>query len=82
MAIDETEDYRRQRVAEINSDPGDRERLEQEHGQVWDTNQLGADFEVIGFAAPFVIVRRKSDGREGSMEFQHSPRFYYNFIPN
>jgi len=66
-------------VQEINSSPGSREALEAEHGQVWDTDQLGADFEVIGFMAPFISVRRKSDGAKGAMMFQHSPRFYYGF---
>jgi hypothetical protein len=27
----------------------------------------------LGFAAPLVVVRRKSDGVRGSLEFQHSP---------
>ena len=77
--IDETETIRRQRVAEINAEPGSREALEAEHGQVWDTAELTADFEALGFIAPFIVVRRKSDGVKGSLEFQHSPRFYYGF---
>jgi len=77
---DSTEAVRRELVAEINSNPGSRESLEKEYGQVWDTNQLGQDFEVTGFMAPFVVVKRKSDCKVGSMEFQHSPRFYYNFV--
>ena len=77
---DETESIRREMVAEINSQPGSREALEAAHGQVWDTTQLAADFEVLGFMAPFCIVRRKSDGKKGSLEFQHSPRFYYSFL--
>jgi hypothetical protein len=76
---DPTEEYRRQRAAEINAQPGSRESLEAEHGQVWDTDQLTTDFQVLGFSAPFVVVRRKSDGKKGSLEFQHSPRFYYDF---
>ena len=76
---DETESIRRQLVSEINADPGSREALEKEHGQVWDTDELSRDFEVTGFMAPFVVVRRKSDGKVGSMEFQHRPRFYYSF---
>jgi len=59
---DATEPYRRQRVAEINAEPGSREALEAQHGQVWNTEELGQDFEVIGFMAPLVVVRRKSDG--------------------
>ena len=77
--IDETETVRRALVSAINAQPGSREALEQEHGQVWDTNQLSQDFEVKGFMAPFVVVKRKSDGAVGSLKFQHSPRFYFSF---
>jgi hypothetical protein len=79
--FDETETIRRQMVAEINADPGSRPDLEAKHGQVWDTSQLQDDFQVLGFAAPFVIVRRRSDGIKGSLLFQNSPRFYYSFSP-
>ena len=76
---DETESIRRGLVQGINSDPGSREALEAKHGQVWDTQELGKDFEVLGFMAPFVVVKRKSDGAKGSLMFQHSPRFYFSF---
>jgi hypothetical protein len=79
---DETESIRRELVAEINAQPGSREALENEHGKVWDTQQLGQDFEVLGFAAPLVVVRRKADGVKGSLYFQHNPRFYFGFQPN
>lgn len=78
---DPTEPARRQRLAEINAQPGSREALEAQHGQVWDTDQLRDEFEAIGFMAPYVVVRRLSDGMKGSLEFQHSPRFYFNFQP-
>ncbi len=78
---DPTENLRRERLAEINAKPGSREALEAEHGQVWDTDQLRQEFDVLGFMAPFVVVRRKSDGVKGSLEFQHNPRFYFNFQP-
>ncbi len=81
MSNDPTEPIRRQRLAEINTEPGSREVLEAQYGQVWDTQELGRDFEVLGFMAPFVVVRRKSDGVRGSLEFQHHPRFYFNFQP-
>lgn len=64
---DATEAFRRERLAEINAEPGSRKALEAQYGQVWDTGQLGQDFEVIGFMAPFVVVRRKSDGVKGSL---------------
>jgi hypothetical protein len=77
---DETEALRRVRLAEINAEPGSREALEAAHGQVWDTEQLTQDFQVIGFMAPLVVVRRKADGLKGSLEFQNRPRLYFNFL--
>ena len=78
---DPTETLRRERLAEINAEPGSREALEAEYGQAWDTNQMREDFEVLGFSAPFVVVRRRSDGVRGSLEFQHNPRLYFNWQP-
>lgn len=77
---DETEVARGALVAEINSNPSERQLLEDLHGQVWDTNELCRDFTVEGFAAPFVVVTRKNDNKRGSLEFQHRPRFYYNWM--
>jgi len=79
---DPTEDTRREMLAEINAAPDSREHLEHEHGQIWDTAQLQKDFEVIGFMAPLIVVRRKSDGVKGSLMFQSSPRFYFGFEPH
>ena len=77
---DPTEAIRRERLAEINAEPGSREALEAQYGQVWNTEQLTKDFEVIGFMAPLVVVRRRGDGVKGSLEFQHSPRLYWGFV--
>ena len=49
---------------------------------MWDTQELAQDFEVIGFLAPLVVVRRKADGVKGSLEFQHMPRIYFNWKPH
>ena len=76
---DQTEHLRRERLAEINVQPGTREALEAQHGKVWSSQDLADDFEVVGFLAPYVVVRRKADGVKGSLEFQHQPRFYFNF---
>ena len=76
---DSTEAIRRKMVKEINAVEGSREFLAEAHGQIWDTQEMQDDFEVQGFMAPFIGVRRKSDGAKGSMEFQHAPRFYFNF---
>lgn len=70
---------REELVQEINAEPGSREYLEAKHGQVWDTTQMQEDFEAIGFAAPYVVVRRRSDGQLGSLTFQARPRFYFSF---
>lgn len=53
--------------------------LAAEQGPTWTTEELRRDYEVIGFAAPFVVVRRRSDGVKGSLEFTHSPRVYFGF---
>lgn len=77
---DPTEAARRKRFAEINSEPKDRAALEAIYGRVWDTTEL-AEFVIIGFMAPFIVVIRKSDGVKGSLEFQHGPpRLYFNFV--
>jgi hypothetical protein len=76
---DPTENIRKQMLAEINAVPGSREYLEAKHGQVWDTSELARDFIVIGFSAPLVVVKCKSDNQKGSLMFQASPRFYFGF---
>ena len=86
--MDDTEPIRRvelQRInAEIQSDnpQTERQRLEQKYGQVWDTSELAKDFIVHGFLAPYLVVTNKSNNQKGSLEFQHCPRFYFNFIPD
>ncbi len=50
-------------------------------GKTWSTEELTKDFEVLGFQAPFVVVRRRSDGVKGSLEFTHQPRVYFDFQP-
>jgi hypothetical protein len=57
----------------------DRSGLEARHGRVWDAVELARDFEVLGFAAPFVVVRRRTDQKLGSLLFQHHPRYYFGF---
>lgn len=59
----------------------DRTEMEAAHGAVWDTEELQRDYEVQGFSAPYVVARRRSDGVVGSLEFTHSPRFYFGWAP-
>ena len=78
-STDCTESLRRERVSEINSDSGSRAALEHSYGQVWDTTQLQQEFIVTGFQAPYVVVRRRDNFEVGTLEFQHQPRFYFNY---
>jgi hypothetical protein len=80
---DPTETARRERLTEINAEPGSREALEAQYGLVYDTDELANAFEVTGFMAPYVVAKRKSDNVVGSLEFQHGPpRLYFNFEPH
>jgi len=82
---DLTEMPRRLLVHMVNSEvetedkDAERKRLEAKWGQVWNTEELSEDFNVEGFMAPFVVVKRKSDGVRGSLAFQDWPRFYFGF---
>ena len=82
MTHEDVELLRRARALELNRNAEARQQLLARHAEVWDTEELARDFELIGFAAPYVVVRRKADGEMGSLEFQHHPRFYFNFEPD
>jgi hypothetical protein len=80
--MDTTENVRREMQAELNAAAHpERAATEAQYGQCWTVDELTRDFEVIGFAAPLVVVRRKADGVKGSLMFQHSPRLYFRFEP-
>ncbi len=63
---DPTELTRQGLVAELNSKAADRTVLEAHYGKVWGTTELAIEFEVSAFAAPYVIVKQKSDNKVGS----------------
>jgi hypothetical protein len=75
----ELEQAQRIRLQEINVEPGSRQDVESRHGQVWDSEEMRRDFEVLGFCAPWTVVKRRADGVTGSLEFQHAPRMYWGF---
>lgn len=85
--IDETEMPRRIIQAEIhaeiesNDEVAEYRRLVKKYGidDVWTIDTIGRTFEITGFMAPFVVVRRLSDGVVGSVQFQHHPRIYFGF---
>jgi hypothetical protein len=43
------------------------------------TAEMQEQYEVLGFAYYMCVVKRKSDGVKGTLDFDHSPRLYYNF---
>jgi hypothetical protein len=76
MTGDPTEQARRELLPQMSLEL--RKRVH-EGEQVWNTKELQIDFEVLGFSAPFVIVRRKADGQRGTLQFTHSPRYYFGW---
>ena len=71
---DPTEPLRR-KMMELGQPARDLEKAEQR----WTSEELARDFRVDSFLAPFVFVTRRSDGVKGTLEFVHSPRFYFDF---
>ena len=82
MSYDPTESVRREMVAEINTEPSSRQKLESAYGtaNVWDTTELSERFTVEGFMAPFAVVRDRVTGKRGTVMFCHSPRYYFNHV--
>jgi hypothetical protein len=72
---DETEMMRREMLAS-----GQPQRDLEQAGKRWSTAEMAEEFTVQGFMAPFVVVTRKRDGKVGTLEFTHSPRWYFNFV--
>ena len=78
MTADPTSQARREMIA-AGQPQAD---LAADEGRRWTTAEMQAEFEVIGYAAPFVVVQRRSDGQRGSLEFTHSPRVYFGWRPD
>jgi len=73
---DPTEQARRDLLPEM---PAALRAVSAAGGQIWTTDQMREDFEVLGFQAPYVVVRRRSDGVKGSLQFTHQPRHYFGW---
>ena len=74
---EKAEEVRRELLPIINSTPV--EELPLPH---WDAEALLNEFEVIGFAAPLVVVRKRDTGEKGSLMFKHNPRIYFGWEPH
>jgi hypothetical protein len=70
---DEDESELGDEIAEID--------LALDEGPKLDTEQLQRDFEVMGYATTFVVVRRKSGGQLGTLEYLSWPRTYFGWTP-
>jgi hypothetical protein len=73
MTQSEADALRRQQLIEINEAGPPADSMT--------TDQMRELYEVVGFAAPYVVVTRKSDRQKGTLEFTHAPRRYFNFQP-
>ena len=72
----ETADNLRKQMIETGQPQRD---LAEDRGPTWTTDEMTAEFETVGFAAPFVVVIRRSDGVKGTLEFTASPRVYFGW---
>jgi len=56
-----------------------REELEAEYGEVLTTDDVREKYEVRSFLAPLVFVTDLKTGKRGTLQFQHMPRFYFDW---
>lgn len=66
-----------------DNDGASRKALEDQYGtgNVWTTKELQEEFQVHSFLAPYATVERRSDRQRGTVQFNHNPRYYFNFVP-
>lgn len=74
---DETESARREMLPTM---PAECLAAVERGEPVYTTAEMTAAFEAIGFLAPFVTVKRRSDGVVGTLMFTSNPRFYFGFL--
>jgi len=65
----------------LRDNPRDAAQLEGEYGEVWSAEDVGEDFEILGFKSPFAIAKCRKTGQRGSLVFQNNPRFYFGWDP-
>jgi hypothetical protein len=85
--MDETEQVTEAQAAEmrrglVTTMPAELAARVEAGERVWTTEEMTAEFEALGFQAPFCIVRRRADQQLGSLLFTHRPRFYFGWEPD
>jgi len=76
--MDNTEQARRELVQEVNQD-AERAKLVEKYGDVMTTSEMQSLYNVEGFLSPFIVCRRKADGKRGTLMFSHAPRYYFSW---
>ncbi len=69
----EVDALRAQQLVAVNAAPAPEGKMT--------TDEARELYDFIGFQAPYVVVRRKSDGQKGTLTFTHDPRYYFDFTP-
>jgi len=64
---------------QINSEPRCREELIKLGEDVFDTDEIRSEFEILGFKKPFALAVNKTTGIRGTFLFQDNPRFYFGW---
>ena len=49
-------------------------------GKTYSTEELQEKFKVLGFGFGKVAVEDKATGEKGSLDFDHMPRIYYDYV--
>ncbi len=57
-----------------------RRHLSLKYGEVLTSDEMQDRYTVEGFSHRFCVVVRKADGKRGSLDFTHLPRFYHSFV--
>ena len=57
----------------------DRAALEAIFPEVLDEKETQVEYLIIKSSAPLATVKRRSDGKRGTLTFKDDPRLYFNF---
>ena len=79
MPMERRERHREEVERQINEHPKTRAELETQVGKAWDWDEVNREFDLLGDIGPYALVVRRSDGAEGSLIFQRTPRLYWSF---
>jgi len=63
-------------IKDYGKSPDEVKKLDTEK---WTTAEVRKLFIIHSFSAPIAFCTRIKDGVDGTIEFGHSPRFYFNF---